>query len=141
MLFLDMNAGFIIFMVIGILMFVCVFSFAMMMMFGTKLKSKMLNRQLRSLNMATDMSKEDIKNMMSNLEGAAISAHKGVVTAHEDDLKDIADTTARASKGAVETTARAIKKGLAEDNTIFCKHCGASIDADLKFCKSCGKEI
>ena len=26
------------------------------------------------------------------------------------------------------------------EETIFCKHCGAKIDADSKFCKSCGKE-
>lgn len=141
MLFLSLNGGFVVFMIIGVLMFLCVFAFAMMMMFGTKMKSKLLSKQLKSLNMATDMSKKDIENMMANLEGASISAHKGVVAEHEEDLKDIADTTARASKDAVETTARAIKKGLTTDESIYCKHCGASIDADSKFCKSCGKEI
>ena len=141
MLFLDINPIFIIFFVVGIVIFGVVFAFAMMMMFGTKLKGKMLSNQFKSLNIATGMSKEEIENMITNLEGASIKAHKNVVSEHEEDLKDIADTTARASKGAVETTARAIKKGFAEEEKVYCKYCGSLIDSDSKFCKSCGKKI
>ena len=40
---------------------------------------------------------------------------------------------------ATGNTARAIKDGFM-DKQIYCKHCGASIDEDSRFCKKCGKE-
>ena len=57
----------------------------------------------------------------------------------EEMLKDINRKTANISKDGVEITARAVKKGFSSE-TIYCKHCGNSIDADSRFCKTCGKE-
>ena len=42
---------------------------------------------------------------------------------------------------AAEQVAKGIKKGLSDDNTIYCKYCGAEIDVDSSFCKKCGKEL
>lgn len=42
---------------------------------------------------------------------------------------------------AAEEVAKGIKKGLSDDNTIYCKYCGAEIDVDSSFCKKCGKEL
>ena len=64
---------------------------------------------------------------------------KDVISSNEDDLREISTKSANISKDGIEITARAIKDGFMKD-TIFCKHCGASIDSDSKFCKSCGKE-
>ena len=55
------------------------------------------------------------------------------------DLSDIASTSADIHSEAITKTAKAIKEGL-EEETIYCKHCGESIDVDSKFCKKCGKE-
>lgn len=57
---------------------------------------------------------------------------------NKQDLTDIASNTADIASDAVKKTTRAIKDGLKD--TIFCKHCGAEIDADSKFCSKCGKE-
>ena len=57
---------------------------------------------------------------------------------NKEDLKDIINTTAEIASEAVTTTATAIKQGI--EDTIFCKHCGAKIDFDSKFCNKCGKE-
>lgn len=57
---------------------------------------------------------------------------------NKQDLTDIASNTAEIASDAVKKTTRAIKDGLKD--TIFCKHCGAEIDADSKFCSKCGKE-
>ena len=57
---------------------------------------------------------------------------------NKEDLKDIVSTTADIASEAVTTTATAIKQGI--EDTIFCKHCGAKIDFDSKFCNKCGKE-
>lgn len=59
---------------------------------------------------------------------------------NKEDLSDIASTSAEIAKDAVTTTTRAIKEGLSGEN-VYCKHCGASIDADSKFCNKCGKEL
>ncbi|MBR4943497.1 MAG: zinc ribbon domain-containing protein [Clostridia bacterium] len=56
----------------------------------------------------------------------------------KDDLTDLATSTAEIHSEAVTTTAKAVKKGLTQ--TKYCKHCGAEIDADSKFCSQCGKE-
>ena len=31
-------------------------------------------------------------------------------------------------------------KGLTQEDSMFCKHCGSQIDVDSKFCNKCGKE-
>ena len=57
---------------------------------------------------------------------------------NKEDLKDIISTTADIASEAVTKTTTAIKQGI--EDTIFCKHCGAKIDFDSKFCNKCGKE-
>ena len=65
---------------------------------------------------------------------------KYIINENKDDLTNITNTSADIVGGAVTRTAKAIKKGLTEKESVFCKHCGAQIDADSKFCKKCGKE-
>ena len=65
---------------------------------------------------------------------------KYIIKDNKGDLTDITNTTADIYSDAITQTTKAIKKGLTEKETIFCKHCGAKIDADSKFCNKCGKE-
>ena len=67
-----------------------------------------------------------------------IDVEKDVITDKEDELKYIADKKADISKDAITKTTRAIKSGFV-DEVMYCKHCGAEIDADSSFCKKCGK--
>ena len=53
------------------------------------------------------------------------------------DLTAIASNTADIVSDAVKTTAGAVAEGIRA--TKFCKHCGEKIDADARFCTSCGK--
>ena len=68
-----------------------------------------------------------------------IEVEKDVITDKEEDLKYIADKKADISKDAITKTTRAIKSGFV-DEVMYCKHCGAEIDADSTFCKKCGKQ-
>lgn len=61
---------------------------------------------------------------------------KHMTNMSKDDIEDITTTLGDV---AVKTTFTAIREGLQGDATMFCKHCGESIDADSKFCKKCGK--
>ena len=56
-----------------------------------------------------------------------------------EDLTAIANNSAEIMSDAVSKTANAIANGV--QKTMFCKHCGARIDADSTFCSRCGKEL
>lgn len=94
---------------------VVVFVFTFLMIFSPKLRGKMMSKQIKATRYMMNESKDDIKSVTTDF--------------------------AEATKGGVETTARAIKKGLIDSDKIYCKHCGAEIDKDSKFCKRCGKEL
>ena len=64
---------------------------------------------------------------------------KYIQSQNKQDLTDIASTNAEIISGAVQKTAEAVKQGFAEEK-MFCKHCGAQIDADSTFCNRCGKQ-
>ena len=69
----------------------------------------------------------------------AIKSAKYIQNENKDDLKDMASTTADIASDAITKTTKAFKNGLFED-TMYCKYCGALIDADSRFCNKCGKE-
>ena len=81
--------------------------------------------------------REEYKSQPS-MKGLLPEADKYIQQENKEDLKDIISTTADIASEAVTKTATEIKQGI--EDTIFCKHCGAKIDFDSKFCKKCGKE-
>ena len=70
----------------------------------------------------------------------SIKTAKIIQEENKEVLTEIANNVAEISSGAVEKTAQAVKKGVSEEKA-YCKHCGALIDADSKFCSKCGKEL
>ena len=65
---------------------------------------------------------------------------KYIINNNKDDLTDITNTSADIIDDAITQTARSVKRGLSQKESMFCKHCGAQIDIDSKFCNKCGKE-
>ena len=57
---------------------------------------------------------------------------------NKEELSRIADDAADIMSGAITKATHAVKEGL--QDSIFCKHCGAEIDADSVFCSKCGKK-
>ena len=55
---------------------------------------------------------------------------------NKEDLTEMASTGADIASDAITKVTRAVKEGLEE--SMFCKHCGAKIDADSNFCNRCG---
>ena len=92
---------------------ICIITFTLLLFFCPKLRAKFFAHQIK--------------------------AQKYMLEENEEMLKDINRKTANISKDGVEITARAVKKGFSGE-TIYCKHCGNSIDVDSRFCKTCGKE-
>ncbi len=112
-----------------------VFIIVVAMLISPKLRGKMMARQVKSMKYMLDESKEDLENMGKT----AINVKKNIVGDNEESLKEISEKEGDIAAIGIEKKVRAIKKGLLKDE-MYCKHCGASIDADSKFCKKCGKE-
>ena len=86
------------------------------------------------------MSSKGMEKTLTRMGTIAAKARKNILINNEEDLRFSANKQADINKDAIKTTMNAIKEGLTEDEIVYCKHCGSSIDADSKFCKSCGKE-
>lgn len=97
----------------GLVIAIIIGSFVVML--NPNLQGKMLSSQVKSLKYMMDDSKDTLKNLT-------------------DDMTDI-------TKDSVEATARAVKKGLTEEDGVACPHCGKKIDKDFKYCKYCGARI
>ena len=91
-----------------------VFVFIIAQIISPRFRGKMMSRQIKATKYMMDDSKEDIKNIYTDM--------------------------AEATKDGIEITTRAIKKGFTEDENTYCMHCGSKIDGDSKFCKNCGRE-
>lgn len=72
-------------------------------------------------------------NMIAKIQNDVIKNNKEL-------YKETADISAEIRKDAIKTMAYAVKEGFEENDDIYCKHCGISIDSDSKFCKSCGRQ-
>lgn len=116
------------------------FIFVLALMFSPKLRGKFLGKQVQAMRHMTDYTKEDLEQIQKNLGAVAIKAKKDILDENEDTLKDMANKQANINKDAIKTTVGAIKEGFTGNAVMFCKHCGATIDSDSKFCKKCGKE-
>lgn len=119
-----------------------VFTFMLFMMFSSKFRGRMMSKQVKAMKHMTDYVKDDMTDVLTNLGSISANAQNNIINQNEDKLRNIANKTANISKDAITTTVRAIKDGFTDGNkpTIYCKHCGATIDADSRFCKTCGKE-
>ena len=89
-----------------------------------------------------ESNREDLTDLMSTGMGIGIDATSQAINENEDDLRTIADKGADIMSGPIETISRSVGRGFSEGfataDTMFCKHCGATIDRDSKFCSECG---
>ena len=118
----------------------CGFVFTFLMMFSPKLRGKFMARQMKSMKYMMDDSVDDLTNMATMAGNMGIKVRKNIMDENEDVLRDLSKREAEIAKDKIEITARAIKDGFMEKQ-IYCKHCGALIDEDSKFCKKCGKKL
>lgn len=126
----------IMFIVVPILVFAgFIFTFALIL--SPKLRGKMMSKQIDA---ASHMMKYS-KNSLSDLAGTALDVKKSILTENEDVLKEMYTKEAEIEKEGLKIKTSAIKEGLSGINNKYCKHCGALIDSDSTFCKSCGKRV
>ena len=86
-------------------------------------------------------SQNNLEKTLTKMGDAMIKAQNNIINNNEEILKETSDKTADIHKDAVKTIAHSIKEGLSDEDIIYCKHCGAQIDADSTFCKKCGKPL
>lgn len=117
-----------------------IFIFVIGMMFVPSLRSKFMGHQLRMQKRMLEDNKDVMTDIGKITGEIGVKTAKGIIDENEDDIRHVVGKTADMSKDAITTTTRAIKKGLTEEDSVYCKHCGESIDSDSTFCKKCGKE-
>lgn len=88
-----------------------------------------------------ETSQNGMEKRLSKMVNMAVKVQNETINKNEEMLRDTANKTADINKDAVRTIAHSIKEGFSENDTVYCKYCGAEIDRDSKFCKECGKEI
>ncbi len=113
-----------------------VFFFVILSIASPKFRGKMMSRQFKSLQYMMEESKDDL----AKLSGTAVGIKKQILDENEDALMDIAHKEAKVRNVGIKSAAKAVKEGLKEEDTIYCKHCGYEIDSDSNFCRYCGKE-
>ena len=128
--------GFTIVVIVFLIVFV---GMAFMMVFSTNFRSKMLGRQMKISKSLLEDNKDNFK----DLARVGAEMQKEILTENEDVLKEVSSKQADIESVGIEKKAAAFKKGITgdgENDTKFCKHCGAKIEADSIFCKECGKK-
>ena len=116
------------------------FIFTFAMIFSPRLRAKMNRLNIKAAKYTVEDSKDDITDIISTAANTAIDAKSRVIEEKGGDLKRMARFETDIQKERVEMLSRALKDGLNDQNTVFCKYCGAEIDADSVFCKKCGRE-
>ena len=124
--------------IIPILAF-CIIGFVIAMAVSPKLRGKMMARQIKAAKYMLDESKNTLENIGTTAGNLGVNIKKNILDENEETLTDLSTREANIGKEKIRITAKAIKDGLV-DNKIYCKHCGAAIDKDSKFCSQCGKE-
>lgn len=119
-----------------------IFVFALVMILSPKLRGKMMSRQVKSLKHMIDESADDFTSIGKTVGRVEANVRKGILDENEDTLKNVEAREADLDAIRIEKKANALKKGFSSNpkETIYCKHCGKSIDSDSTFCSKCGKK-
>ena len=86
-------------------------------------------------------SEKGLEKTLTKYGNVVAKAQNNVINNNEEILKETANKTADIHKDAVKTIVHSVKEGFTDNNSVYCKHCGAQIDADSTFCKKCGKQL
>lgn len=109
------------------------------MMFSPNLRTKLLKREFRATKSMLEDLQGELTEMGTTVGTVSANIQKGILDQNEDALREGERKRASIEKEGIEIKTRAIKDGLTK-NIMYCKHCGAAIDEDSKFCKACGKK-
>jgi hypothetical protein len=91
--------------------------------FSPKGRAKWMGEQIKAMQYMVDENKESLEDLGTTTGNIGVNVQKNIIDQNEEKLKDIATKKAEISKEGVEITARAIKDGFTDNDTIYCKHC------------------
>jgi uncharacterized protein with PIN domain len=109
-------------------------------MFSPKLRGKFLGKQIKAIKYMAENSKDDLTDIATNLGEVSINSSKNIIDRNEDKLRDISTKNAEINSKGVEIYAKAIKKGLSDEETKYCSSCGTLISKKANYCENCGEK-
>lgn len=115
------------------------FVFTIIIMLSPKLRGKLMSRQIKATKYMMEDAKDDLNEIGTIAGDIQAQTRKNILDQNEEVLREVEKRSANIEKEGIKIKMRAMKDGFSK-NTVYCKHCGASIDEDSKFCKYCGKE-
>ena len=127
---------------IGIMAGVIVIILVVIIVFMLKgMSTRVLEKNIEKMSNQKGMETSVLEDTLVNMSEAVVRAQNKIIKNNEEMLKDTADRSAKINRDAIKSKASAVKEGFEDNNTTFCKYCGASIDSDSVFCKECGKKL
>ena len=133
------------------LVFVIIFGINIAAAISPKFRARLMARNVKAVKHMSEYSKDDLQEIQENFGEAHINAQTNIIDDNEAKLRNISDKSADINYHAIKSTSEAIASGVSEGlksenvayNTtkkVYCKHCGARIDADSVYCKECGQK-
>ena len=125
--------------IVPILVF-CGFGFTFAMLFSPKLRAKVMGHQLKAQKYMLEQNKDTLADLSTTAAEIGISSQKQILDNNAEVMEELSTKNAEIKSAGIEKMARAVKKGLTEEVTLYCKHCGSANDTDSAYCKKCGKK-
>ena len=132
-----------------------VFLFVILSIISPGFRSLMTRHQLKIQKRVLDDNKDLMKDIGKTTGEIGIDTTRGILEENRDAIEDIGSDAVNMAANVLDRNSDALRNMARQAGTIlgsaaeaagkktpqvYCKHCGAPIDADSRFCKHCGKE-
>ncbi len=101
--------------IIGVLFFLAILTFIILLIFSPKFKAKLMGNQIKAVEYTVHDNKDNITHIGSDVGDIITNTGENILNNNEDKLKDIASRSAKVMEGGIETTAGAITKGVSKN--------------------------
>jgi hypothetical protein len=101
--------------IIGVLFFLAILTFIILLIFSPKFKAKLMGNQIKAVEYTVHDNKDSITHIGSDVGDIVAETGENILNKNEDKLKDISSRGAKIMEDGIETTVGAITKGISNN--------------------------